>query len=71
VTSHQRFQVPKKILFPRTYHYRARFTGDVLLGMKSLVSAYEKNVQSLEGLKVLDIGCNDGSLLDFFKEKKF
>ena len=36
-TGHQRYQVKKKVLFNRNYHYRARFTKDVLNGMKSLV----------------------------------
>lgn len=69
ITAHQRFQVPKEDLFPSTYHYRSRFTADVLNGMKSLVSSCEDRFGSLSGKKVLDIGCNDGSLLDFFKEK--
>ena len=31
-TAHQRFQIPKEELFPQTYHYRSRFTADVLSG---------------------------------------
>lgn len=69
ITAHQRFQVPKKELFPQTYHYRSRHTGDVLNGMRALVDSCEKNYGALLGKKVLDIGCNDGSLLSFFKEK--
>ena len=69
LTAHQRFQVPKEDLFPSTYHYRSRFTADVLNGMKSLVISCEERFGSLNGKKVLDIGCNDGSLLDFFREK--
>jgi len=69
VTAHQRFQVPKKTLFPTTYHYRARFTADVLNGMSKLVDACEERYGSLQGKKVLDIGCNDGSLLNFFAAK--
>ena len=68
-TAHQRFQVPKRELFPATYHYRSRFTADVLNGMKELVDACEQRVDSLQNKKVLDIGCNDGSLLNFFKAK--
>lgn len=68
-TAHQKYQIPKAELFPKTYHYRSRFTADVLNGMKGLVADCEKYLGSLKGKKVLDIGCNDGSLLDFFKEK--
>lgn len=68
-TAHQRFQVPKEDLFPATYHYRSRFTADVLNGMKSLVESCSDRFGSLVGKKVLDIGCNDGSLLDFFREQ--
>lgn len=69
-TGHQRFQVPKRQLFPESYHYRSRFTADVLSGMKNLVASCELRFGSLKGKKVVDIGCNDGSLLDFFREKQ-
>ena len=36
-TAHQKYQVNKKILFNKNYHYRARFTNDVLNGMEDLV----------------------------------
>jgi SAM-dependent methyltransferase len=68
-TAHQRFQIPKHELFPATYHYRSRHTADVLNGMKDLVAACEQSLGSLAAKKVLDIGCNDGSLLSFFVEK--
>ena len=68
-TAHQKYQIPKRILFPKNYHYRARFTSDVLNGMKDLVSKTENIIGNLNNKNVLDIGCNDGSLLDFFKEK--
>ncbi len=68
-TAHQRFQVPKQDLFPTTYHYRSRFTADVLNGMTELVASCEQLVGDLKGKTVLDIGCNDGSLLDYFKDK--
>jgi SAM-dependent methyltransferase len=68
-TAHQRFQVPKQDLFPRTYHYRSRFTADVLNGMQHLVDSCEKRFGKLAGKRVLDIGCNDGSLLSFFRNK--
>jgi SAM-dependent methyltransferase len=68
-TAHQRFQVPKQELFPRSYHYRSRFTADVLDGMKELVASCEARFGGLAGRTVLDVGCNDGSLLDFFRER--
>jgi len=69
ITAHQRFQVPKNELFPQTYHYRSRFTADVLNGMKNLVAACGARLSTLKNKTVLDIGCNDGSLLDFFREQ--
>jgi len=68
-TAHQHHQVPKKKLFPSSYHYRARFTKDVLDGMESLVSYLEDNFGDLNDKSVIDIGCNDGSLLNFFRDR--
>lgn len=67
-TAHQRFQVPKQDLFPTTYHYRSRFTADVLSGMKQLVDDCVMRQGSLKGKRILDVGCNDGSLLGFFRD---
>jgi hypothetical protein len=69
LTAHQRFQIPKQELFPTSYHYRSRFTADVLNGMAGLVEACARRFGSLSGKKILDIGCNDGSLLDFFRRQ--
>jgi len=69
LTAHQRYQVPSRTLFTDTYHYRARVTGSVLSGMAELVSSCELKLGSLGGRTVLDVGCNDGSLLNYFSEK--
>ena len=68
-TAFQNYEVDKKLLFPKSYHYRARMTGSVLTGMKDFVESTEKRLGDLMGKLVLDIGCNDGSLLNFFEEK--
>lgn len=68
-TAQQRFFPPKEALFPSSYHYRSRFTLDVLKGMSSLVEACEARLGNLQNKVALDIGCNDGSLLNFFKAK--
>lgn len=71
LTAHQKFQIPKEILFKSSYHYRAALTKDVTDGMKDFVD----ELISIYPLKtpgnVLDIGCNDGSLLNIFRSKNF
>jgi len=69
LTAHQRYQVYKNNLFPKTYHYRSRFTADVLGGMSNLVESILNRFGKIDGKKILDIGCNDGSLLDVFAKK--
>ncbi len=68
LTAHQVYQIAKETLFPRSYHYRARFTQDVLNGMRSLVEEVQAGFGSVAGKLVCDVGCNDGSLLGFFKQ---
>ena len=68
-TAFQKFNVSKIKLFPKSYHYRAKLTKDVTNGMKNLVFEVKKKVKNLKKKKVLDIGCNDGSLLDLFKKE--
>ena len=69
LTAHQSYQIPKQTLFTKNYHYRARMTGSVLSGMAEFVEGCENRFGSLREKVVLDIGCNDGSLLDFYKIK--
>lgn len=68
VTVHQKYQIKRETLFPGTYHYRAAMTKDVLNGMSELVSLASTLVGDLAGKVVLDIGCNDGSLLGKFRQ---
>lgn len=69
ITAHQRFQIRKQELFPKDYHYRAKHTNDVLNGMREIVEFCEGSYGDLKEKKILDVGCNDGSLLSIFKEK--
>lgn len=68
LTVHQKYQVERSVLFPVTYHYRAAMTEDVLAGMRELVDLAGQIYGDLKGAVVLDIGCNDGSLLGFFRQ---
>jgi len=69
LTAYQKYNIEKKILFPKTYHYRSSNTKDVLDGMNDLVLSSKKYFKNINGKTVLDIGCNDGSLLSLFKKQ--
>ena len=68
-TAHQKYQVNKNILFPKNYHYRASSTQSVVNFMSTLSDRIETLYGDLNNKIVLDVGCNDGSLLKFFKNK--
>ena len=68
ITVHQQEQVAKHLLFPKSYHYRAAMTQDVLAGMHELAERAREIMGDLSGKQVLDVGCNDGSLLAIFRE---
>jgi SAM-dependent methyltransferase len=68
LTAHQLHPVEKSELFKPNYHYRSALTDDVLNGMKDLVTEISSKFLIGNETKVLDVGCNDGSLLKFFKE---
>ena len=67
LTAHQVYAVEKELLFKPDYHYRAGLTRDVLKGMEDLVEATLPNIVNLRTPVILDVGCNDGSLLGIFK----
>lgn len=69
ITAHQRFQICKDNLFPKNYHYRSQNTSDVLKGMQQIVDYCERNLFNLNDKRILDVGCNDGSLLSLFRKK--
>lgn len=68
-TAHQAHNIPKATLFPSSYHYRSRLTKDVIDGMHNLVQSLTTSFNLSPDSKVLDIGCNDGSLLNIFAAK--
>ncbi len=68
-TAHQKYQVAKNVLFPSSYHYRSRFTEDVKNGMADLVNRVCGMYGDLSDKLVVDIGCNDGTLLSLFRER--
>ena len=70
LTAHQQYNVKKEILFNDDYHYRSRFTSDVVNGVKDLVEKITSNFVLNKGTW-LDVGCNDGTLLDFAKKIGF
>lgn len=69
LTANQLYNVKKEKLFPKNYHYRPRFTLDVINGMKELASQAERILGDLNNKIICDIGCNDGTLLDYFRDK--
>jgi len=69
LTAHNLYNIKKEFLFPKNYHFRPRFTIDVLKGMEDLVNECELDLGNLNNKIVCDVGCNDGSLLNFFKIK--
>ena len=69
LTAHQKYQVPKNELFKPNYHYRAALTKDVINGMNELAESCIEYTNLNEESVVLDVGCNDGSLLSIFKKK--
>ncbi len=67
ITAFQKYNVNRNKLFPKTYHYRARFTKDVISGFKEIVRKSLKIFSNMKNKNILDIGCNDGSLLTLYK----
>ena len=69
LTAYQKYNIQKKVLFPKNYHYRSSNTKDVVDGMKDLVNSSKKYLKNLKSKNVLDVGCNDGTLLSLFKKE--
>ena len=45
-TAHHKYQVDKELLFPETYHYRARYPNDYIMDQGLKVTKFERNYQN-------------------------
>jgi len=61
---------PQEIMYRRFYWYRSGVTKIMQLGLKNIYVDSLKNVKMSKDDVVLDIGANDGTLLNFYKKKK-
>ena len=62
---------PQEIMYRRFYWYRSGVTKIMRLGLKNLCEESLKYVKLKKNDVVLDIGANDGTLLKYYKKKKF
>jgi len=62
---------PQEIMYKRHYWYRSGVTKTMKLGLKNIFSESLKYVKIKKNDVVLDIGANDGTLLNYYKKNKF
>jgi len=62
---------PQEIMYRRFYWYRSGVTKIMRVGLENLYKESLKYVKFKKNDVVLDIGANDGTLLKYYKEKKF
>jgi len=62
---------PQEIMYKRHYWYRSGVTKIMRMGLKNLYQESLKHVKIKKNDVVLDIGANDGTLLNYYKKKKF
>ena len=63
-----KWEVDKEILFTKNYHYRAHVTKSVVNSLEQFFISIKEFANLSSSSQILDIGCNDGSLLNFFKD---
>lgn len=61
--------VPPEIVFPRDYPYRTGLTNMLIRNFRALADALEREGYVKEEGLIVDIGSNDGTLLQGFKKK--
>ena len=62
---------PQEIMYKRFYWYRSGVTKTMHLGLKSIFNDSLKYIKMNTNDVVLDIGANDGTLLNYYRKKKF
>tara|TARA_B100000029_G_scaffold516180_1_gene627434 strand:- start:1867 stop:3090 length:1224 start_codon:yes stop_codon:yes gene_type:complete len=62
---------PQEIMYRRFYWYRSGVTKIMRLGLKDIFNDSLKHVKLKRNDVILDIGANDGTLLNYYKKKKF
>jgi len=62
---------PQEIMYRRFYWYRSGVTKIMREGLENLYKESLKHVKLNKNDVVLDIGANDGTLLKYYKKKKF
>ena len=73
LTAFQKYNIEKKILFPKSYHYRSSNTKDVVEGMKDLVLSSKKYFTKIKGKTVFQPFTNpedDSSNITFAVDNK-
>ena len=65
-----RYSVPDKILFPNNYSYLSGNSKEKIYNFISLITKIKK-ISKKNNSQILDIGSNDGSLLEIAKKKGF
>ena len=62
---------PQEIMYKRFYWYRSGVTKTMRLGLKNIYEDSLKYVRLKKKDVILDIGANDGTLLHYYRKKKF
>ena len=62
---------PQELMYRRFYWYRSGVTKIMKMGLKNIYEDSLKHVKLNKKDVVLDIGANDGTLLNYYKRRKF
>jgi len=62
---------PQEIMYKKFYWYRSSVTSTMIKALKNIYTTTKKMSFLKKGDSILDIGANDGTLLNFFKKDKF